>query len=75
MILKLSAKCSDNCSVILVDESGKQIGEESDGYVPSFIPDGSDYIELDIDLKSGRILNWKEPAQEQLNETFNIEPK
>ena len=41
-----------------------------DGYVPNFFPDEhfGDYVMLDIDVKSGKILNWKVPTQKQLND-------
>jgi len=37
---------------------------EHDGYVPGFMPGEhyGDYIELDIDVKTGKILNWTATA-------------
>lgn len=68
----ISAKCSDCCFTDLIDETGNSIITR-DGYVPSFMPDGGgDYVELDIDPDTGRILNWtatKESIEEYINET------
>lgn len=72
--ITISAKCSDLCYAVLLDEQGNQIGEEHDGYVPKFFPDDhyGDYVMLDIDLETGKILNWKAPTEAQLNETFKF---
>jgi hypothetical protein len=59
-ILSISAKCSDLCSTSFTDAKG--IVTESDSYVPKNIGIGGwggDYIELDIDMATGQILNWK----------------
>lgn len=67
MILKLSAKCSDMCSAVLVSDKGKVL-KERDGYVPSIMPEGGgDYVDIDIDVATGKILNWKVPTEAQLN--------
>lgn len=70
-VLRISAKCSDLFWASLEDASGNQIGEY-DGYVPSWMPDEhyGDYVMLDIDLETGKILNWKKPTPEQLKKTF-----
>jgi hypothetical protein len=64
--ISISAKCSDMFSARLDD------GREYDGYVPNFFPEDhyGDYVQLDIDLATGQILNWKAPTQKELNETF-----
>jgi hypothetical protein len=72
----LSAKCSDLCSVILEDMKG-HLGE-SHGYVPKWLPNPKvkhygDYVQLKIDIETGKILNWKVPTQDDLDETFKIE--
>ena len=66
-VLKISGKCSD-CFSMLMD------GKEYDGYVPGFLG-GGDYIELDIDLDTGKILNWKSIAEieKELEECFGGE--
>lgn len=58
--ITIQAKCSDACFTQIKNASGEIIYEE-DGYVPSFMPGKhyGDYIILDIDIKTGRILNWK----------------
>lgn len=59
MIASINAKCSDLCQTIIKDDSGK-ILFENDGYVPDFMPDEhyGDYVILDIDVKTGKIINW-----------------
>jgi hypothetical protein len=47
-----------------------------DGYVPKWFPNPNvqhygDYVELSIDVETGKILNWKKPNQNQLKETFH----
>ena len=70
--LRISAKCSDMFWAQLMDARGNDVGEEHDGYVPAFMPGEhyGDYVELEIDLETGRILNWKKPTQAQLQATF-----
>lgn len=72
-VLHISAKCSDLCFVRLVEDS-KTIGEH-DGYVPNWFPNPNeehfgDYVQLQIDVKTGQILNWKQPSQAALKATF-----
>lgn len=59
----ISAKCSDMCITEIMDEKGNVIAEH-DGYVPSFMPDQhwGDYVILEIDIATGKILNWKVDA-------------
>ena len=70
----LSAKCSDLCYARLDDENGNQIGQEHDGYVPDWMPDEhyGDYVMIEIDLETGKIINWKRPSLEALQETFKF---
>lgn len=44
----------------ILDAGGKELATYN-GYVPDFFPDQhyGDYVMLDIDLASGKILNWK----------------
>lgn len=59
--LVISAKCSDRCSCQVIDSEGKLLAE-SDSYVPKGIGIGEeygDYVDLEIDIKTGQILNWK----------------
>lgn len=59
MRVKINAKCSDLCFTEVINSKGETIAER-DGYVPSFMPDEhfGDYVILDIDVKTGKILNW-----------------
>lgn len=68
-IIKFCAKCSDMFSATIHDKDGKKLFEY-DGYVPDFFPDEhyGDYVILDIDLETGKILNWKKPTQEDIDE-------
>lgn len=68
--ISISAKCSDLFSAVLqgTDKDGKPVMAEYDGYVPDFFPGQhyGDYVQLDIDLETGRILNWKKPTKKDL---------
>ena len=72
--ISISAKCSDMFSATLHNEQGNNVGEYH-GYVPKWMPGEhyGDYVELDIDVDTGKILNWKTPSEEDLAETFNAE--
>lgn len=58
--LSVCAKVSDNYSHTIYTASGK-VYRQYDGYVPNFFPGEhfGDYLLLDIDPYTGRILNWK----------------
>ena len=45
---------------------------EYDGYVPDFFPGKhyGDYVQLEIDADTGKILNWKAPTKEDIDELF-----
>lgn len=68
MIINLTAKCSDLCNYSINDKDGKELFEH-DGYVPDFMPGDhfGDYIELEIDSKTGKILNWRKDADKLIN--------
>jgi len=66
-ILRICAKCSDLCSTIYTDDKGNETA--SDSYVPKGIGIGDeygDYVEMDIDMKTGQILNWKPVSDAQV---------
>lgn len=67
-VISISAKCSDCCTTTVHDEDGEDIFEGT-GYVPDFMPGEhfGDYLFLDIDLATGKILNWVAPSQETIN--------
>jgi hypothetical protein len=70
-IVQINAKCSDLFSATAIDSDGKVAGEYT-GYVPDFFPGDhcGDYVELSIDIATGRILNWKAPSQTSLAKVF-----
>lgn len=68
-ILTISAKCSDLCWTSYIDKDG--IKTESDGYVPEGIGiteegDCGDYVVMEINMKTGQILNWKSVSDSQV---------
>ena len=65
-ILSICAKCSDLCSTNYTDKNGKET--ESEGYVPKNIGIDwcGDYVEIDIDMKTGQIQNWKPVTDAQV---------
>lgn len=67
--LHIYLKVSDRFSATLKDQDGEVIHEQDDGYVPSFMPGDhyGDYVDLVVDIDTGKILNWKTPTVEQLN--------
>ncbi len=66
--LKVCGKTSDCCCVTLVDQDGQEL-KYHDGYVPKGLGiGGGDYIEFDVDLDTGQILNWKKPTVEVVEE-------
>lgn len=69
--INISAKCSDLFSAQARDGDGKFAGDY-EGYVPDFMPGQhyGDYVELNIDVATGRILNWKAPTQSELQKVF-----
>ena len=70
-IIKFSAKCSDLFGANLIVD-GKLIGDGYDGYVPKFFPGVhyGDYVIMEVDIDTGKILNWKTPTATQLADTF-----
>ena len=70
--IHINAKCSDLCFASLTDKDGNPVGKDHDGYVPQWMPGEhcGDYVELDIDIATGRITNWKKPTDGALIETF-----
>ena len=69
--ISILGKPSDLFSATLYDSDGRSLGAYS-GYVPDFFPGEhfGEYIQLEIELATGKILNWKPPTQEQLDECF-----
>jgi hypothetical protein len=64
-ILSISVKCSDLCYTEYKDKNGNVT--ETDGYVPRKIGiGGGDYVNLEIDMETGQIQNWKPVTDEQV---------
>lgn len=68
--LHIYCKVCDNFTAWLADQNADEIHRQDDGYVPSFMPGDhyGDYLILDIDLDTGKILNWKAPTAEDIQE-------
>jgi len=66
--LRIHIKVCDRFSATVHDESGAQIGEQEDGYVPGFMPGQhyGDYLILNIDLDTGQITNWQAPTADEI---------
>ena len=62
-VLKIYCKVRDCFTGQVVAEDGSVIWDQDDGYVPSFMPGDhhGDYVILDIDIHTGRVLNWRSP--------------
>jgi hypothetical protein len=73
--LKLHCKVCDNFTASLHDQHGNEVHVQEDGYVPGFMPGEhyGDYVILDIEIDTGRILNWKPPTAEQIEEWIKDE--
>lgn len=68
--LKIHCKVCDNFTASLDDQNGEELHVQEDGYVPGFMPGDhyGDYLILDIDLDSGKVLNWKAPTAKQIED-------
>ncbi len=70
-ILFVTGKTSDLCCTRL-EIDGKDV-KETNGYVPEIMPEnGGDYIELEIDIDTGMLLNWKKPSAKELDAYMKI---
>jgi hypothetical protein len=67
-ILSICAKCVDAFGSKLIENG--EVTNSYEGYVPKFFPNEhfGDYIELDIDIDTGQIVNWKTPTKEELKQ-------
>jgi hypothetical protein len=66
-ILSISAKSSDLNSISYKDRNGITTEAGDYSYVPEGIGiGGGDYVELDIDMETGQILNWKPVSDVQV---------
>ena len=69
----VTAKCVDACHITFLDKDKNDLGERND-YVPDFMPENhyGDYVELEIEIATGKILNWKVPTQKELNDSIEV---
>lgn len=65
--LAIQMKVSDTFFADMLDATGKSVFAY-EGYVPDFFPDEhyGDYLYLDIDIKTGKITNWKVPTPKDI---------
>jgi hypothetical protein len=72
-VLKIHCKVCDNFTATLEDKDGNEIHVQEDGYVPGFMPGQhyGDYLILDIDIETGKVLNWKTPNPQQIQDWVN----
>lgn len=72
--LKLHLKVRDCFDATFLNEHGNTVLDYS-GYVPDFMPGDhyGDYVILDIDIDTGKVINWQVPTKEQLESLINKE--
>lgn len=72
--LSIHLKVCDQFSARLLDQDGEII-KDHDGYVPDFMPGEhfGDYVILEIDIETGKVLNWREPSAGQIEKFVNGE--
>lgn len=65
-------KVRDEFCADLKDQDGDSL-RDYEGYVPEFMPGNhsGDYLILDIDIETGKILNWNVPTKEQIEDFIN----
>jgi len=70
MKLNISLKVSDMFSCTIQNSKGEYVVDDYCDYVPDFMPEDhfGDYVELEIDTKTGQITNWRENAQALVNQ-------
>ena len=72
--IHIHVKVRDEFFCNIEDDSCDVIGEY-EGYVPDFMPSEhyGDYIDLRIDLETGKIVNWCKPTVKQILKLLNKE--
>ena len=70
MKLNVFLKVSDRFGLSIQNSKGAYILEDYDDYVPDFMPGEhyGDYVDLEIDAKTGKILNWRPEVMALLNQ-------
>jgi len=76
-MIEFRAKLRDEGYYLVYDDKGNLLAEADSQYVPNDIIPGDygDYVELQIDLETGQILNWVKPtvdAVQQFVEQYKI---
>jgi len=68
--IKTCIKVCDRFTAEVLHVVGNTIRSIEDEYVPDCFPGKhyGDYLELDIDIETGQILNWIKPTQEQISQ-------
>jgi hypothetical protein len=71
-VMKLHIKVCDRFECEIDDQHGETI-RQYEGYVPGFMPGEhyGDYLILDIDLDTGKIINWTPPSATEMQEFIN----
>lgn len=71
--VSVHVKVGDRGNYDFKSPTGTELKSIDGDYVPSFFPGDhyGDYLILDIDLSTGKILNWKAPTESQIKEIFN----
>ena len=64
--IQFYAKTADRFAAVFTDVKGNTF--ETDGYPPKFLDKYCDGVNLEIDLETGQILNWKKPSDEDIEE-------
>lgn len=72
-IIGVFCKVCDSGNYVLKGAADHVIAERDD-YVPSFFPGDhhGDYIDFQINLETGQILNWKKPEPIEVSRAFNL---
>lgn len=73
--VRIHAKVRDGGSYTYSGSDGEVIKDLESEYVPDYFPTQhyGDYWDLEIDLATGQILNWKAPTAEQLESAFSVD--
>lgn len=67
--ISFSAKCDELFSIRLLAAGNQLIKEVEGGSIPPTLG-GNGYVELEIDLATGQVVNWTPPTVEQLERIF-----
>ena len=72
--LKIHMKVCDTFCADLVSDKNEIIHSQIDNYVPGFMPGDhyGDYLILDIDLDTGKIVNWDKPSAQDIQDWIEV---